>query len=165
MTKLKLAAVFAGLALTACATPQQYDAANDIHAFLVAVRDGDRDTFEAHVDRRALRQQLEYRILGELPRDPLLRALGSLVSAPVADVATDALVRPQVFRTVAIYNGYDPSRPLPRPGVIAQALRNAGAGQVCIGERKRPCTLVFAREDGVWRLVAFEGDLKDLRAS
>lgn len=160
-----LAAVLAGLLLTACATPQQYDAARDIHAFLIAVRDGDRATFETHVDRRALRRQLEYRIIDELPRDPVLRALGSLVSAPVANVATDALLRPQVFRTVAVYNGYDPSRPLPRPALIAQALRNAGSGQVCIGDRKSPCTLVFAREEGVWRLVAFEGDLRDLRAS
>ena len=163
--KRTIAALLAVLTLTACATPQQYDAASDIHAFLVAIRDGDRATFDAHVDRYALRQQLEYRIIQELPRDPVLRALGSLVSAPIAGVATDALVRPQEFRCVAVYNGYDPGRPLPRPALIAQALRNAGSGQVCIGDRKSPCTLVFARDDGVWRLVAFQGDLKNLRAS
>src|SRR5689334_21110765 len=40
--------------LWGCVTPQQYDAASDIRAFLIAVRDGDRQTFDEHVDRGAL---------------------------------------------------------------------------------------------------------------
>jgi hypothetical protein len=40
--------------LAGCASVQTFDAARDVHAFLVAVRDGDRAAFDAHVDRPAL---------------------------------------------------------------------------------------------------------------
>ena len=164
MRSLVLAALSC-LTLAACATPQDYSAADDIHAFLVAVRDNDRALFNAHVDRVALARQLEGRILKELPTDPLMRSVGSFLAAPAADVATGLLAQPRVFRAVAVYNGYDPAKPIPRKVLIAQVLRNAGAGRVCIGDRESPCTLVFSRLDGVWRLTAFEGDLKELRAS
>lgn len=163
MIRKTLIALAACGVLAACASPQQYDAAADIHAFLIAVRDGDRVAFDAHVDRIALRQQVEGRLLREAPSD--LRGLSAILSPALASVATDVLLRPQVFRSVAIMNGYEPGQPIPRPTVIAQALRSAGPGRVCIGERDRPCTLVFTREEGVWRLTAFEGDLRDLRAS
>ena len=42
-------------ALAACATVPKFEAAGDIHAFLVAIRDGDRESFDAHVDRQALK--------------------------------------------------------------------------------------------------------------
>jgi hypothetical protein len=153
------------LALAACASPQQYSAADDIHAFLTAVRDNNRPLFNAHVDRDALALQLEGRILRELPSDPVARGLGMIMAGPVSEAATSLLAQPRVFRAVAVHNGYDPSRPLPNKLLIAQVLRNAGAGRVCVGDAKNPCTLVFARVDGAWKLTAFEGDLRELRAS
>lgn len=158
--------VLACLALASCASPQQYSAADDIHEFLIAVRDNDRAMFNAHVDRDSLARQLEGRILTELvPNDPLARGVGAFLAAPVADVATSLIAQPRVFRAVAVYNGYDPSKPLPRKVLIAQALKNAGNGRVCIGDSKDPCTLVFSRVGDVWRLTAFEGDLRELRNS
>lgn len=160
-----LASLATLLSLTACATPQQYSAADDIHEFLIAVRDNDRAMFEAHVDRYALSRQVESRLLAELPRDGLARGLGILIAAPAADAATSLLVQPRVFRAYAVYNGYDPARPIPRRALIAQVLKNAGAGRVCIGDGDDPCTLVFSRVGDVWKLTAFQGDLTDLRAS
>lgn len=164
--KRVLLSVLACLALASCASPQQYSAADDIHEFLIAVRDNDRALFNAHVDRDALSRQLEARLLREVvPDDPLARGLGAFLAAPVADVATGLIAQPRVFRAVAIYNGYDPSRPIPRKVLIAQALKNAGHGRVCIGDAKSPCTLVFSRVGDVWRLTGYEGDLRDLRNS
>ena len=157
--------VLACLALASCASPQQYSAADDIHEFLIAVRDNDRALFNAHVDREALARQLEGRILKEIPDDPIARGVGAVLAAPLADAATGLIAQPRVFRAVAVYNGYDPAKPIPRKVLIAQALRNAGAGRVCIGDSKDPCTLVFSRVGDVWRLIAFEGDLRDLRNS
>ncbi len=165
MKRLLFALAAAALGLSACAGPQQYSAADDIHEFLIAVRDNDRALFNAHVDRPALSRQLEGRILKEIPDDPLMRGIGAFLAAPAANVATELIAQPRVFRAVAIYNGYDPAKPLPKKILIAQVLKNAGNGRVCIGDRKSPCTLVFARVGDIWRLSAFEGDLKDLRAS
>ena len=39
------------LALSACATAQRLDAAGDVHALLVSIRDEDQAAFDAHVDR------------------------------------------------------------------------------------------------------------------
>jgi hypothetical protein len=161
----KAFAACALLLLAACATPQDYSAAGDIHRFLIAVRDNDRAAFDAHVDRVALRRQVEGRLIDELPKDPIQRGVGLLIAQPVAKMATELLVQPRVFRAVAVYNGYDPAKPIPRAALIAQVVRSAGNGQVCIGDKKSPCTLVFAREGDVWRLIAFQGDLDDLRAS
>ena len=163
--KTTLASCAALLALTACATPQQYSAADDIHAWLIAVRDNDRATFNAHVDRDALARQIEGRLLAELPREGIGRGLGILIAAPVAEAATGLLAQPRVFRAYAVYNGYDPAKPIPRKVVIAQYLKNAGDGRVCIGDADDPCTLVFSRQGDIWKLTAFQGDLKDLRGS
>ena len=60
---LALTAVAAGL--SACATATRLDAAGDVHDLLIAIRDNDRARFEAHVDRRALKYQIESRLMDE----------------------------------------------------------------------------------------------------
>lgn len=153
------------LVASACATPQQYSAADDIHAFMIAVRDNDRTSFNAHVDRDALALQLEGRILKELPKDGTVGTISALIAAPVAGFATDLVAQPRVFRAIAVTNGYDPAKPLPGRMVIAQALTSAGGGRVCVGDKEDPCILVFSRAGDVWKLTAFQGDLDDLRRS
>ena len=46
------------LSLAACASVQRLDAANDVHALLVSIRDNDSATFDAHVDHEALKREL-----------------------------------------------------------------------------------------------------------
>jgi len=85
------------LALTACATAQKIDAAGDIRAFLVAVRDGDRATFDAHVDKSALKSNLKARLLAAEAASHGVQSretLGALLAGPLVDVAVDALARP-----------------------------------------------------------------------
>ena len=156
-----LAATLTAALLAACATVQRYDAAGDIRAFLVAVRDGDRPTFDAHVDKPALKANLKARFLameasshGVESRE----ALAALIAGPLVDVAVDAAARPEVFRAAAELAGYGPSTRIPGPLVLGQDLQPMDDERVCALIRHR-CAFVFRREGGVWKLIDFEGDL------
>ena len=160
--------LLAALALTlaGCATTARYDAAGDVHALLVAIRDNDRVAFDRHVDRRALKNNLESRVMREVGRremDDGARALAAIIAPGLADVAVEAFLRPEAFRAAASYYGYTPDQPLPNRIAIGSALRYRDDGSVCATRKKDgPCLLVFARRDGVWKLSGFEGDLADL---
>ena len=157
-----LAAILAATAiLSACATAQRYDAAQDIRAFLVAVRDGDRPSFDAHVDKPALKANLKARLLASQAAGHGVEsreAIGALLAGPLVDVAVDALARPEVFRAAAELAGYGPQTRIPPPLVLGQDLKPIGDQRVCALIR-RQCAFVFKREDGVWRLIDFEADL------
>ena len=159
----------AGLALiaAACATTERIDAAGDVHALLIAIRDDDRAGFDAHVDRDALEHELEARILDQTQRpgtNDVVQALGAALAHPLARLAGDALIRPKVFRAVAEYYGYRPQTPIPNQLEIAGALRTQPDGRVCAAKNhKGPCLLTFANEAGTWRLVSFDGDISLLR--
>jgi hypothetical protein len=160
-----LIAALAALSLSACATVERYDAAGDIHAFLVSIRDNDKQTFDAHVDRPALKAQLKTRLTAEMIRrggalgGAFAQALGGLV-----DPMVDAAVQPGVFLAVAEANGYAPSKPLPGRAAIASALRKLDDDRVCVTvKRDGPCVLDFRNQGGTWRLVAFEGDTSLLK--
>ena len=159
-------AILAALAVAACSTLPKLDAASDIHTFLVAVRDGDRATFDAHVDREALKSQLRARVVSETARQTTsTQALGlAFLAGPLVDVAVDAMLRPEVFRAVAEMRGYSASTPIPGSFAIAQLVRPIGGGAVCVtNDRGGPCILVFKNDGGTYRLSGFEGDLSLLR--
>lgn len=162
-----LIAALVSLLLSACATVERYDAAADVHRLLVAIRDNDRATFDRHVDRTALKRQLEARLIDETrgsgaPR--VLQGLGITLAEPLSALAGDLLVQPRVFRWVAEYYGYRRTDPIPSAVAISPALRPIGGGRVCaIAKSGGPCILVFTRVDGVWKLTGFEGDISMLR--
>lgn len=164
--RLAAVALFA-LSLAGCATTSRLDAAGDVHALLVSIRDDDRAAFDRYVDRRALKNQLEGRLMREVGRrtgDDAARAVAALIAPSVAGLATDALVQPRVFRTVANYYGYTPDRPLPGRLAIGAALKYRPDGSVCATRKADgPCILIFTTVDGTWKLSGFEGDLDDLR--
>jgi uncharacterized protein YceK len=165
--RLLLAAV-AALTLSACATVTQYDAAGDVHALLVAIRDSDKAAFNAHVDRPALKAQLRARLVaGAMGRQDATgwAALAAMAALPgVLDTIMDRLLQPDVFLAVAEANGYAPSKPLPGRALIGAAIRTLDAGRACVTtQRGGPCVLIFTNEAGVWRLTAFEGGPELLR--
>jgi hypothetical protein len=166
----KLKPILAALllaALAACATTQRLTAANDVHTLLIAIRDDDHAAFDAHIDRPALEHQLEARILERTQgaeTNDAVKALGALFAHPMAQLAGDALLRPNVFRAVAEYYGYKPGTPIPNQLEIAGALRALPDGRVCAAKNHNgPCLISFADEGGVWKLVSFDGDIKQLR--
>ncbi len=155
------ALALAGLALlAACASAQSYDAARDIHDFLVAVRDGDRATFEAHIDRPALKASLKARLMaaaaGRYGIDSK-QSVGAILAGPLVDVAADALLRPEVFRAAAELAGYGPETKIPPSLFLGRDLKPMGSDRVC-AEIRRQCAFMFKNEDGVWKLIGFEGD-------
>ena len=154
--------------VSACAVATRIDAAGDVHAFLIGIRDGDKRAFDAHVDRGALKVQVRSRLLSEAAKrggnDGDVAAISVLLGKPVIDAMADRLIEPDVFRAVAEYFGYSAQTPIPNQLVIAQSLRPLDDSHVCVARKKdAPCILVFRNEDGVWRLISFEGDPKMLR--
>lgn len=162
-----LALALCALVLSACATAERYDAASDIHKLLIAIRDNDQATFEAHVDRGALERQIEARITAEAKsrsKNEDWAAAATLLAPTLAGLAGDALIQPSVFRLAAERYGYKASTPIPPPAAISGALKTLDNGQVCATRSKNgPCLLVFTRLNGVWRLSGFEGELSELR--
>lgn len=163
-----LVVICATFVLASCATATRLDAGADVHAFLLAIRDNDRATFNAHVDKAALKRQIEARLIAEARGSNLNdsgQMIAALLAGPAASVAGDLLIQPRVFRSAAVTLGYSPERPIPGRLAIAQALRYTGPGEVCVAKnRQGPCLLIFTYEDeGVWRLTSFGGDLADIR--
>lgn len=158
----------ATLAVASCATVQRYDAAQDVHALLVAIRDNDRAAFERHVDRRALKRQLEARLIDETQGSGaplLLQGLGVTLAEPVSELAGELLIQPRVFRWVAEHYGYRRTDPIPGAAALSPALRPIGGGRVCaVAGPGGPCVLVFTRTADAWKLTGFEGDISMLRA-
>jgi hypothetical protein len=155
-------AIFAlSLLLSACATIPRLEASNDLHAFLVAIRDGDRAAFDAHVDRPALKAQLRSRLLAEAAGAngaASASTLGALLAGPLVDFGVDTLARPEVFRAIAIELGYDVARPLPNALALAPFVRPLDSGRACVITKKNgPCILIFKDEAGTWKLIGFEG--------
>jgi hypothetical protein len=144
-----------------CSTITRYDAAGDIHDFLIAVRDGDQRMFEEHVDRPALKANLRARLLARAAAGHGVasgQAAAALLAGPLVDVAVDALVQPQTFRAAASLAGYGPQTHVPGALAIGQDVQPLDQDRACALIRHR-CAFVFKREDGVWRMIDFEGDL------
>lgn len=160
-----VAIALAGLLVAGCAGVDRYDAAGDVHAFLISIRNGDAQTFNAHVDRPALKEQLKARLMAQAEkRGGTMGALTAMMARPLVGVAVDALVQPDVFLLVAESMGYSPDAPIPSRVLIAAALRRIDSDHVCAPLKKNgPCALVFRNEDGVWRLIDFDADMSLLR--
>jgi hypothetical protein len=150
------------LTLAACASVQRLDAAGDVHALLLSIRDNDQAAFDAHVDRPALKREIAARLASAGAKR--YGALAAALAPGLAEFAGDTLVQPGVFKAVARRYGYSEQTRIPGPMAIAGALKPLPDGRICAVTRKDgPCTLVFTREDGVWKLTGFEGDMKELR--
>lgn len=153
------------LAVAACASVEKLDAANDVHALLISIRDNDQAAFDAHVDRTALKTEIQARLVAEAAKDKRLGSLAAILAPGLAEFAGEALVQPSTFRRVAERYGYTPQTKIPGPVVISQALRTMPDGRVCATRQKDgPCLLIFTKgADDRWRLSGFEGDLAELR--
>jgi hypothetical protein len=156
----------AAVSLSACATATRYDAAGDVHALLVAIRNNDHAAFDARVDRPALKAEIESQLVRKA-RDSNLggwQAAAIALAGPAADLAGEALVRPETFRYAANYYGYTPDKPIPDRISIAAGLRYIGSDQVCAAKDKNgPCLLTFTLESGTWRLSGFDPETAKLR--
>ncbi|HYG26581.1 MAG TPA: DUF2939 domain-containing protein [Caulobacteraceae bacterium] len=165
---MKALAPLIALLAAGCATTTRLDAAGDVHDLLVSIRDNDRKAFERHVDRDALKRQIEGRMVRETRSSPApegLKALGYAFAQPAAEMASAMLIQPHALRLAAEHYGYTPDQPIPGRLAIAGSLKDLGERQVCVTRTKGgPCLLTFTERGGNWKLTSFEGELKDLRA-
>ena len=163
MRKIILPLVIAALALSACATAQKLDAAGDVHALLIAIRDNDQQAFDARVDRPALKREIGARVTEKaLKRDKT--GLAALFAPSLVDIAGDSLIQPAVFKLVAQQYGYTPETRIPNQIMIAGVLKPLPDGRVCATRKKDgPCFLMFTKLDGHWKLSGFEGAMSDLK--
>ena len=163
MRKILIAAA-AALSLTACASAHKLDAASDVHALLLSIRDNDGQTFDAHVDHEALKRQLSAEIDRRIGQNKQVRDLAALLGPSVIDFADQALIQPKTFKLVAEQYGYTPATKIPGPVAIASTLKSLPDGRVCATKKKDgPCVLTFTKEQGVWKLTSFDGDFSTLR--
>jgi len=153
------------LSLSACATVQKLDAASDVHALLISIRDDDEATFDTLVDRRALKREIRARLMQQAGQDQRLSGVAAFLAPGLAELAGEALIQPDVFRSVADYYGYTEATKIPGPIAISQRLKELPDGRVCAVKKKDgPCLLIFTHApDGRWKLSGFEGDLSMLR--
>jgi hypothetical protein len=160
----RLLIVLAALTLTACATAHRLDAANDVHALLISIRDNDQAAFDAHVDREALKQMIQAKLDERVGKDEKLKGIAALLGPKLVAFAGDTLIQPRTFKLVAEQYGYTADTKIPGPVAISSALKELPDGRVCAVKKKDgPCTLVFTKEEGTWKLTGFEGDLSMLR--
>jgi len=151
------------LGLSACASVQKLDAAADVHALLLSIRDNDQANFDAHVDRPALKREIQAKLGAEVAKDSRLGPLAAFAPA-IAEFAGEALVQPEVFQAVAAQYGYGADTKIPNPVAISSALKQLPDGRVCATRKKDgPCLLTFTKIDGTWKLTGFEGEVSELR--
>ena len=125
-----------------------------VQHFLAAVHAGDRATFEALIDRPALRSDLREQVM------ELGRSNGVEVDGGATDYVLDRRITPQAFRLVSAGGG-QPLATAPDAGQIKPLVRMAGTRHACVAaaDKAAPCVLSFAREkDGRWRLVGMRAD-------
>lgn len=160
----RLLIVIVTLALASCASVHRLDAANDVHALLLSIRDNDQAAFDAHVDRDALKQVIQAKIDQRVGKDEKLKGIAAILGPALADFAGETLVQPRTFKMVAEQYGYTEQTKIPGPVAIAGALKELPDGRVCATKKKDgPCLLVFTKQQGAWKLTGFEGDLSMLR--
>lgn len=154
---------FAALALAGCEQAQQrYGAAQDIHAFFAAVESGDRQAFDAHIDRPALRRQLRSGIGQAIGAKAgvsgeAAEVLNDLLGSDSADQAMDRMISPESFRIVW-QNSKIPIKTAPSAWQIAPMLQMTPPDQACLTKApgSADCVMTFRDEAGTWKLTAIE---------
>ena len=148
--KLNLAlAALCATALAACGgVDVKYDAAQDVRTFIVAAREGDRATFDRHIDRPAVRAAVVREMQQALAKEDA-GGLGAMLGPKALEAAADQLISPEAFRFAAEQGGLSRT---PTAAEIATQLKVVEPGRVCL-VNKNACALTFADRGGVWKLV------------
>jgi hypothetical protein len=144
------------LVLGGCSLGVRADAAKSIAHFLDAARRGDRPTFEAALDRPALRADLHDQIT-DIGRGKQLEIDGG-----PSEFTLDRRVTPRSVQLAAARAGLDPAV-APTPAGVAARLRVRGRAHACLGPPGQDrCVLTFSKRAGAWRLAGMQAaDLRE----
>lgn len=138
----------AAVLLSGCASGYAMTARDDVHRFLVAVRNDDQATFDAIVDQKAIAQSIATnRCLQTGARRDALFSCMSTTASQIGPIPLSA------FRGVAASFGYERGR---RPtGIVRVSARRDAYDQVCVSNKHfGPCVLWFIGQGDSWRLTS-----------
>jgi predicted small secreted protein len=157
------------LTLTACATgPGASDAAPDVRAFAMALRDRDMAGIESRIDRPALQGQVNglaralaaeeiAKRTGGGGAGSLLGLFGADLAAPIIERLAARALQPDVLADLSRRAGLTPETRLPGRTVTALALRSVPDGRVCAPDpQTRSCLLYFGKYPSGWKLNAID---------
>ena len=152
------------LALVSCATATNFDAADDIRNFAIALRDRNYPVIESHIDKRALKAQAMM-IARDIAIQEGAKRLGTGLGAQVASIAAvdalkpviealaDRALEPDALAYFVHQAGVDQSIQVPSRYRTTIALKYLEDGRVCVPDDKtKRCMLYFAKYDNVWKL-------------
>lgn len=140
------------LLLGGCGLDVRADASQGIARFLDAVRRGDRQAFEAAIDRPALRSDLRGQIA------EIAKADGVDVGEGPSEFALDRRINPEAFRLVEAKTGE--ALPMaPTAAQVAILMKVRDRGHVCLEDpAQHRCLLSFAKQGKAWRLVGMQAN-------
>jgi len=149
--KLTIAAL-AALVLTASGCgrkPPEAAAAPTVQALLSAAWRGDKQSFEAAVDRAAVRADLRRQLMA------VAQASGLAVEGGASDAALDRMITPDAFRLADAASG-QPLAAAPSEVQTEALIKPLGKDRACVHDQspQQACLLTFARGSAGWRLVA-----------
>ncbi len=137
------------LTLPGCSLDVRADASKGVARFLDAVRTGDRETFEASIDRPALRSDLREQ-LAELGRANGLDVGGA------SDFALNRRITPDAFKLVEARTG-QVVPVAPTAAQVAVLMKVRDRSHVCLtNPGAGACVLSFTKRKGVWRLTGMQ---------
>jgi hypothetical protein len=135
------------LALGACSGGEKTEASKDVARFLDAVRRGDRQAFDAGVNRPEVRSDLREQV------KELARLKGVEVDGGPSEFAMDRMIAPEAFHMVDARTGQPPAAG-PTPAQVEAMLKVRNATRVCLDDATtHACRITFAKRDGGWKLV------------
>lgn len=166
--------IIAPLALVAtlvlgCATgPGPSEAATDVRAFAMALRDRDLAGIESRIDRPALQGQVNglaraiaaeeiAKRTGGGGTGSLLGLFGADLAGPIIERIASRALQPDVLADLARRAGLTPETRLPGRTVTAIALKSIPDGRVCAPDpQTRGCLLYFGKYPSGWKLNAID---------
>jgi hypothetical protein len=143
-----LALVGAGLSLSACGNPVK-GVAEAAQGLLTAIQSGDRQAFEAHLDRPAIRSGLRSQ-MESVARQNTLDVPGG-----PSDFALDRMIGPEAFRLVRAKDA-QPLPAAPSKAQVTALIKPIDKAHACVHDLtpEQRCVLTFAKEKPGWKLVA-----------
>ena len=130
--------------MSGCASAPLFSAPDDVHRFLIAVRDNDQAAFEALVHEQV--STAGDRCYNEGLRGPAFMECYRL------GITSPDVLPPSAFRGIAASFGYRAGRS--GSGPVGIPLKSVSHDQVCVrAQHHGDCLLFFARHGKGWRLI------------
>ena len=146
MLRIAPVLLVAALGLNGCGAAAPRGAIDSAARLLAAVLNGDRQAFEAQIDRAALREDVRRQVI------QLAKATALEVDGGPSEFALDRMISPEKVRVVDGSGAALTEAPSAKD--VAPLMRKVDAGRACLKDaRRNDCVLTFAKGKDHWRLV------------